>query len=49
MTWTEQRFGEPAFATYGVACGDLNGDGFPEIVTANSDGPNFVYVSLPPR
>ena len=33
--------------TYGLATANLDGDGRPEVVTANSDGPNVVSASLP--
>ena len=42
----EIRFGCDDCATYGVAVGDLNGDGFPEIVTANSGAPNGVFGNV---
>ena len=42
----EFRFGCGDCATYGAAVGDLNGDGFPEIVTANSGAPNGVYANV---
>ncbi len=42
----EIRFGCEDCATYGVAVGDLNGDGFPEIVTANSGAPNGVFGNV---
>ena len=44
----ELRFGCANCATYGVAVGDLNGDGFPEIVTANSGAPNGVFGNSRP-
>ena len=43
----EFRFGCEDCSTYGVAVGDLNGDGFPEIVTANSGAPNGIFVNVP--
>ena len=42
----ELRFGCEDCATYGLAVGDLNGDGFPEIVTANSGAPNGVFGNV---
>jgi hypothetical protein len=47
-TFTELRFGDNEHVTYGVAVGDTNGDGFPEIATANSDGPNIIYLNRAP-
>ena len=43
----EFRFGCGDCATYGVAVGDLNGDGFPEIVTANSGSRNGIFANVP--
>ena len=43
----EFRFGCEDCATYGVAVGDLNGDGFPEIVTANSGARNGIFANVP--
>ena len=45
----EFRFGCEDCSTYGVAVGDLNGDGFPKIVTANSGAPNGIFVNVPAR
>ncbi len=45
----EFRFGCEDCATYGVAVGDLNGDGFPEIVTANSGTRNGIFANVPVR
>ncbi len=42
----EFRFGCEDCATYGLAVGDLNGDGFPDIVTANSGAPNGVLANV---
>ncbi len=52
--FVEFRFGCGDCATYGLAVGDLNGDGFPEIVTANSGAPNGIFANVavgrvPPR
>ena len=44
--FVEFRFGCADCATYGLAVGDLNGDGFPEIVTANSGAPNGVFANV---
>ena len=43
----EFRFGCDDCGTYGVAVGDLNGDGYPEIVTANSGAPNVIFANVP--
>ena len=42
----ELRFGCEDCATYGLAVGDLDGDGFPEIVTANSGAPNGIFGNV---
>jgi len=44
--FAEFRFGCADCATYGLALGDLNGDGFPEIVTANSGAPNGIFANV---
>ncbi|MFN9205140.1 MAG: FG-GAP repeat domain-containing protein, partial [Gemmatimonas sp.] len=36
-------------AVYGLAIGDLNGDGWPDIAAARSDAPNGVWFSGPSR
>ncbi|MEO1135446.1 MAG: VCBS repeat-containing protein [Pseudomonadota bacterium] len=41
--WTAPGEGEPFPDSYGVVAADLNGDGFDEIVIANSLSPNPVY------
>ena len=35
-------------SVYGVAIGDLDGDGWPDIVAARSDAPNAVWFNEPP-
>jgi len=35
--------GDQELVTYGIAVADIDGDGIPEIATANSDGPNMLY------
>ena len=45
--FTAIPFGPAGHVTYGLDVGDLDGDQFPEIVTANSDGLNFIYWNRP--
>src|SRR5262249_17851121 len=33
------------FATYGLAIGDIDGDGYPDIVVARTGGPSAIYFS----
>ncbi len=47
LRFDEFRFGCEDCATYGVAVGDLDGDGFPEIVTANSGARNGIFANVP--
>ncbi len=44
-SYSEVRFGDAANATYGVDTGDLDGDGFADIVVANSDARNNVFLN----
>ena len=41
----EEAFGDESSATYGLCLGDLNGDGLPDIATANSDATNHVFLN----
>ncbi len=43
----EVRFGSADDVTYGVGVGDVNGDGFPDIGVANSDGLNGIHINRP--
>ena len=45
IAFEEMRFGDADHITYWLAIGDVSGDGLPDIVTANSDGPNMIYVN----
>ena len=48
-TFGEVRFGGAENISYGVAVGDVNADGFPDIGVANSDGLNRIYLNRPVR
>lgn len=43
--FTRVPFGDGEGAVYGIATGDINGDGFPDIATARSGAPNMLYLS----
>jgi len=42
-------FGDAKGAIYGMAAGDLDGDGWPDIVVARSDAPCFVMFNHPAK
>lgn len=44
-TFTAARFGDSKGAVYGLAIGDLNGDGRPDVVAARSNAPSIVYFN----
>ena len=45
----QYTFGQKAGDTYGVTIGDLDGDAYPDIVTANSGGWNIIYYNQPSK
>ncbi len=45
LQWTTQRWNDGKGATYGVAIGDLDGDGWPDIAAARSDARNGVWFN----
>lgn len=47
--WTAPEQEEPYPDSYGVVAADLNGDGFDEIIIANSLSPNPIYLNRPAR
>ncbi len=49
FTFTETPWGDGQGAVYGVALGDLDGDGWPDIAAARSDAPNAIWFSAPAR
>ena len=43
--YTRVAFGDGKGAVYGIAIGDVNADGYPDIATARSGAPNVLYFS----
>ena len=43
----EFRFGCSDCATYGIAAGDLNGGGFPEVAMGNDGASNGTFANVP--
>ena len=43
--WRVRWLGDESNASYGVAAGDLTGDGFPEIGSANSGSVNRLFMN----
>jgi len=41
------KIGDGKGTVYGMAAGDLNGDGWPDVAVARSDAPSFVMFSRP--
>ncbi len=44
--WTRTPIGEDTSVSYGVAGADLNGDGFPDLGFANSNGTNLIFLNV---
>jgi len=47
--WTDPEGGEPWTDSYNLVLADLDGDGFDDIVIANSLAPNPIYMNRPSR
>ena len=43
--FTATHFGGATDITYWVVVGDVNGDGYPDIGVANSEGPNGIHLN----
>ena len=49
MTFQETHWGDGKGVVYGLAIGDLDADGWPDIAAARSDAPNAVWFNGPTR
>jgi hypothetical protein len=47
LNFQEGKWGDGKGAVYGLAIGDLDGDGWPDIAAARSDAPNAIWFSGP--
>jgi hypothetical protein len=47
--YTSVPFGDGKGTIYGMAAGDLDGDGWNDVVVARSGAPSFVMFNRPPR
>ena len=47
--WQEQALSEDDLSTYDIISTDLNNDGYPDIVEANSGAQNKYYFNLGPK
>jgi hypothetical protein len=47
VSFREFRFGDESRATYGLAVGDLDSDGFADIAVANSSAQNRFFLNRP--
>ena len=45
ISFSVTRVGDSEGAVYGLAIGDVNGDGLPDIVAGRSGAPNMLYLN----
>ena len=45
MEWESMPLADEALLTYDIIAADLNGDGFPDLIEANSDALNRYYLN----